>query len=107
MKFARIIYFIIKSEEEDFSIVIEKNFKIVAKATVGAEEIISYHLNTIKKKLIDPSTNKLIATIRFKCEKAKTLSLPQNNNFWKNCNKSKLGQVIMLEFSQISVNIER
>jgi hypothetical protein len=42
-----------KSEEEDFVFFIEKNLKIVAKVVIGSEELLSYHLNTLKRKLVD------------------------------------------------------
>ena len=43
-----------------------------------------------------------MAQVRFKCEKAKNLSLPHNNPFWKeNVSKGKQGGVL-LEFSQIT-----
>jgi hypothetical protein len=45
----------------------------------------------------------VIASLKFKCEKAKTLSLPQNNAFWKACNREKQKEVTMLQFSQISL----
>jgi hypothetical protein len=85
----KLIYFVVKTEEEDFSIVIERNFKTIGRVSVGAEEVLSYHLNTLRKKIVDASTNKLMASVRFNCEKAKTLSLPQNNAFWRGCAKSK------------------
>jgi len=37
LKYNKIVYFIIKTEEEDFSVVIEKNFKTIARVNIGAE----------------------------------------------------------------------
>jgi hypothetical protein len=39
----------------------------------------SYKVASIKKKIVDIHNGKAIGTIKFKCEKAKTLSLPSNN----------------------------
>jgi hypothetical protein len=89
VKSNKLIYFVVKTEEDDFSIVIERNFKTIGRVSIGAEEVVSYHLNTLRKKIIDASTNRLMASVRFNCEKAKTLSLPQNNSFWRGCGKSK------------------
>jgi hypothetical protein len=36
-KFARLIYFIVKSEEEDFAFTLEKGPRIMAKATIGTD----------------------------------------------------------------------
>lgn len=45
---------------------IEKNARTVAKLVIGSEELLSYHLNTLKRKINDP-TGKTMASIRFKC----------------------------------------
>lgn len=36
-RFARIVYFMVKSEEEDFTFLVEKGTRIVAKGTVGTD----------------------------------------------------------------------
>lgn len=95
-----------KSEEEDFTVVIEKNLKVLAKAVIGSEELMSYHLNTLKKKLFNPN-GKHMASIRFKCEKAKSLSLPHSNPLWKNSNLKSKQPSVVLEFSQLSIQWEK
>ena len=101
-RFARIVYFIVKSEEEDFSFSLEKGPRMVGRAVVGTDEILSYHPNTIKRKLLDPFSGRVVATVRCRAEKAKNLSLPQNNPFWKKYSQSK-AQAMMLEMSQLSL----
>jgi hypothetical protein len=56
-----------KSEEEDFEFVIEKNSKPIARAIIGSEEVLSYHLNTLKRKMMDLTGTRQLASIRFKC----------------------------------------
>jgi hypothetical protein len=92
----------VKSEEEDFIFWVEKGPRVLGKGTVGTDELLSYHENHLKKKLFDPFSGRAIATVRFRGEKAKNLSLPQNNPFWKQCAQKK-EQALMLEFSQISL----
>lgn len=45
--------------------------------------MLSYHLNIVKRQLLDQN-GKPMGSIKFKCEKAKNLSLPHNNTLWKN-----------------------
>lgn len=95
MRFARIVYFVMKSEEDDFEVVLERKERAYAKAVIGSEQLLSHHLNILKRKLLDNS-GRPVASIRFKCEKAKNLSLPQNNAFWKAQNaKGKQSAVIL------------
>ena len=92
-RFARIVYFIVKSEEEEFSFVLEKNGRTVGRCVVFTEELLSFHPNQLKRKLTDPNGSS-VASLRFKCEKAKNLSLPHNNPFWKDtASKGKQGGV--------------
>jgi hypothetical protein len=101
-RFSRIVYFLVKSEEEDFSFSLEKGPRIIAKGVIGTDELLSYHPNVIRKKLLDPFTGRTVASVRCRGEKAKNLSLPQNNRFWKKCSQGKL-QTMILEFSQLSL----
>jgi hypothetical protein len=36
LRYSKIVYFIVKSEEEDFGLVLEKNGRAIARASVGA-----------------------------------------------------------------------
>jgi len=36
----------------------------LAKTTVGTDELLSYHPNILKRKLLDPSTGKVVATVK-------------------------------------------
>ena len=46
--------------------------------------------------MMDTAGTKQMASLRFKCEKAKNLSLPQNNPFWKkNVTKGKLPAICL------------
>ena len=56
----------------------------------------------MKKKLIDMS-GKSIGYIKFKVEKAKNLSTPLNNKFWKDNIKKKTLNSATLGIQQISV----
>jgi hypothetical protein len=60
------------------------------------DEIVAYNLNSIKKKILEITTSKPVCSIRFKCEKAKSLSVPQNNKFWKACNKKRTVPSVMI-----------
>lgn len=60
-------------------------------------------VHTPKRKFIDDN-GKIVGSIKFKCEKAKNLSTPNNNNFWKESNKKKLLNTILLSISQMSVS---
>ena len=88
-RFGRMVYFIVKSEEEDFAFVLEKGNRMVGKAVVGTDELLSYHPNVIKRQLMDPFSGRVVATVRCRGEKAKSLSLPQTNRFWKKCTQNK------------------
>lgn len=44
-----------------------------------------------------------MASIRFRSEKGKNLSLPQTNPSWKNYSSKGKKPAIMLEFSQLSI----
>lgn len=72
---------------------------MIAQSRFYTDELISYSLNYPKRKLIDQS-GKNIGYIKFKCEKAKNLSLPHNNKFWKESNKKKYANPILLHISQ-------
>lgn len=94
-RFARIVYFVVKSEEEEFMIVLEKGNRPLAKAVVFTEELMSYKLNLLKRKLLDLS-GKPVGNVKMKGEKSKNLSLPHNNSFWKeNISKGKQGGVML------------
>ena len=77
----------------------------MAQSKLYTEEIESHTVNSQKKKLMDVH-GKSIGYIKFKCEKAKNLSTPANNKFWKESNKKKLVNTLLLSFSQFSVNYE-
>lgn len=59
-----------------------------------------------KRKFIDEN-GKVVGMIKFKCEKAKNLSTPNNNNFWKESSKKKLLNTVLLSVEQISVAYEK
>jgi hypothetical protein len=86
--------------------VLERKERAVGRAVVGSEELLSHHLNSIRRKLLD-GAGRTVASVRFKCEKAKNLSLPQNNSFWKAQNAKNKQPAVLLEFSQMSVQWER
>lgn len=75
------LYFIIKSDSEDIDILIEKSLKVFSKIRVSSSEIKSYSGNLLKKKFIAGS--KEIGYIKFRAEKGKNLSQPQNNRKWR------------------------
>lgn len=102
----KIIYFIIKSEEEEISIFVEKNLKLVSHNYFFTGDIESYCVNAIKKKLLDLN-GKQIGQIKFKAEKAKNLSNPLNNKFWKENIKKKTLSSAVLSIEQVSVNYKR
>lgn len=86
--------------------VLERKERAVGRVVVGSEELLSHHLNTLRRKLLD-GAGRAVASVRFKCEKAKNLSLPQNNAFWKAQNAKGKQSAVLLEFSQLSVEWER
>jgi hypothetical protein len=67
---------------------------------------LSHHLNLVKRKLLD-GAGRAVASVRFKCEKAKNLSLPQNNAFWKAQSSKSKQPAVLLEFAQLSVQWEQ
>lgn len=77
------------------SIVVEKNVKTVGMSKFFTDEITSYIVHNISMKMYD-NNNRAIGTIKFKCEKAKTLSTPHNNKFWKENDKKKGVNSILL-----------
>lgn len=78
----------------------------MAQSKFYTDEISSYVVNTPKRKIIDEN-GKVVGSIKFKCEKAKSLSTPNNNKFWKESNKKKLINTILLSVEQISVSYEK
>ena len=56
--------------------------KAVSKNSFYTGDVEPYTVHTCKKKLMD-SNGKSIGYIRFRAEKAKNLSTPQNNKFWR------------------------
>jgi hypothetical protein len=55
-----------KSEDEDFEVLLERKERVLARVVIGSEELLSHHLNIIKRKLFDNS-KRPVASIRFKC----------------------------------------
>ena len=60
------------------------------------DEMISYKVNNPKRKIIEINSGRSLGTIKFKCEKGKNLSTPQNNKFWKESNKKKMTNYVLL-----------
>jgi hypothetical protein len=60
----------------------------------------------LKKKLID-GNGRQIGSIKFKTEKAKNLSTPLNNKFWKETLKKKTLNSALLSIDQVSVMRKR
>ena len=68
------------------------------------DDIENYSVSVLKKKFTDYQHNKQIGNIKFKSEKAKNLSVPQNNTLWKDFSKKKQNNFnFILAVEQISV----
>lgn len=61
----------------------EKMNKIVAEARFNTVEMLSHKVVTVKKYFTDPVSRRPLGSVKFLCERAKNLSLPSSNNFWK------------------------
>ena len=64
-KIKKIIYFIIKSEEEEIKILVEKNNKVISEGNFFTGDINSYSVSSFKKKFIDMN-GKAIGQIKFR-----------------------------------------
>lgn len=56
--------------------------KVVAQCKIPVDEIVSFTVTTIKKNISDLS-GKQIGFFKAKCERAKNLSTPNNNKYWR------------------------
>lgn len=45
--------------------------------------MLSHKVITVKKYFTDPVSHRPLGYVKFLCERAKNLSLPSSNNFWK------------------------
>ena len=67
IRLKKIIFAIVKSEIEDFDIIIERSNKTIAHVRFNTGEIKSQTLGSFRKKLVDANQGqKLFATLRFK-----------------------------------------
>lgn len=51
--------------------------------------MLSHKVITVKKYFTDPVSHRPLGYVKFLCERAKNLSLPSSNNFWKEFSKKK------------------
>ncbi len=58
--------------------------------------MLSHKLVTVKKYFTDPVSHRPLGYVKFLCEKAKNLSLPSSNSFWKEINNKKNSSKLML-----------
>lgn len=58
--------------------------------------MLSHKVITVKKYFTDPISKRPLGYVKFLCEKAKNLSLPASNGFWKEYNKKKHPSNLML-----------
>jgi hypothetical protein len=87
--FQRIVFIVVKSEEEEVQIVCEKGGKVLAESKFHTGEFLSYKQTQLKKPICDMVSHRQVGVIKFTVEKTKNASLPSNNPFWRVCNKSK------------------
>jgi hypothetical protein len=78
------VHFVIKSEHEEVDLVLHRNGKTFSFARINTSELQSYALTTIKKKWGDPNNpSKFYGFIKIKAERAKNVSIPQSNRYWR------------------------
>lgn len=63
-------------------------------------------VHNINLKLTD-NNGRAIGNVKFKCEKAKSLSTPNNNKFWKDTDRKKLANSILLSLEQLSIEYNK
>ena len=67
---------------------------------MNIEEIETFNVQNLKQKVTD-ANQKVIGNVKFKCEKAKNLSSPQNNKIWRESLKNKN---ISIGFAQLVID---
>jgi hypothetical protein len=104
-KIKKIIYFIIKSENEEVDFILHKNNKPFSICRVSSSEISQSSLSVIKKKWPDiGNTGKFYGYIKFRGERAKNVSIPQSNKYWRDVLKRKQASTtMMVSIQQLSV----
>lgn len=63
-------------------------------------------VHTPKRKFIDDN-GKIVGSIKFKCEKAKNLSTPNNNNFGRKVIRKIIKHNLAINFSNVSVLLKK
>lgn len=83
-KIKKIVYFIIKSDNEDIDIVLQRNGKSLAVCRVSSTELNANMLTIVKKKWQDVNNpSKFYGYIKMRAERGRNLSIPQSNRYWR------------------------
>jgi len=83
-KIKKIVHFLIKSSTEEINFILSKGGKIFTFCRLNSSEIGSNKLTTIKKKWPDQmNPAKFYGFIKVRAERARSLSVPQSNKFWR------------------------
>lgn len=77
MRIRKVVFFMIKSEDEEFHLVIEKKDKVLSAIKIYTQDISIFSVVNIRKKFNKGQGS--LASVKFKCEKGKNLSVPNNN----------------------------
>ena len=83
-KIKKIIYFIIKSENEEVDLLLHRNSKPFSACRISSSEIMQNSLVIIKKKWVAPNNPaKVYGYIKLRAERGKNVSIPQSNKYWR------------------------
>jgi|LakMenE18May11ns_1017448.scaffolds.fasta_scaffold8901425_1 hypothetical protein len=104
-KIKKIIYFIIKSDNEEVDLILHKNNKPFSICRVSSSEISQSSLTFVKKKWSDlGNTGKFYGYVKLRGERAKNVSIPQSNKYWRDVLRRKQAATNMLiSIQQLSV----
>ena len=89
-KIKKVIFFIIKSETEEVNFILTRGGKVFTYCRFNSSEIVANSLTTIKKKwtdMMNPTKN--YGYIKFRGERARNLSVPQSNKYWRDILRRK------------------
>jgi len=94
----------LKSEDEEITFRLEKNHIEYCNLRIFTDEL--HGFETVKRKLNDSNTGKQVGGVRFRCEKARNVSLPENNRLWRESLKKRLNYTYLLSLEQVSYYLQ-
>lgn len=104
MKFRKLVHLFLKSEDEELAFRLEKNHIEYCNLRLFTDELHGFEL--VKRKLSDSNTGKQVGGMKFRCEKGRSVSVPDNNRLWRESLKKRLNYTYLLSLEQPSYYLQ-